>query len=177
MTPRVALVAAVARNGVIGRDGDLPWRISDDLKWFKRVTLGKPIVMGRKTFDSLPRALPGRFNVVVSRNPPTASPGGPIGASSIEGALALSRALARAAGADDVCVIGGAAIYAATLDIADRIYLTAVDGSPAGDAFFPNIDLEAGGVWRRERVGAAAAGPKNDYGCEFFILDRVKSAA
>lgn len=130
---RITLVAAVAKNGVIGRDGDLPWRLPDDLQAFKRLTLGKPVVMGRKTWESIGRPLPERLNVVMTRSEGFAAPGASV-VSSAEAALEL---LADQA---EVMVIGGGAIYRQFLGRADRIYLTEVDAEIDGDVTFPDLD-------------------------------------
>jgi dihydrofolate reductase len=165
---KVALVAAVARNGVIGAGGALPWRIADDLLWFKKTTIGKPVVMGRKTFESIGKPLPGRDNIVITRKRIAAD--GIQVADGIEAALGLGRSAAEAAGADEVCVIGGGEIYAQALRYADRIYLTRVKADIAGDARFPTIRSKE---WSERQVGAAKSGPKNQYDCSFFILDRI----
>lgn len=169
---RIALVAAVAENGVIGTQGRLAWRISDDLKWFKSVTMGKPVVMGRKTFDSIGRALPGRDNIVVTRSKDFAAPG-VIRALSVEAALSLASAAAEKAGASEVCVIGGGELYRQTLAGADRIYLTRVAAQVDGDVRFPDL-YEAGWQWRE--AGGCEAGEKNQHSCRFFILDRLPAA-
>ncbi|SEI74439.1 dihydrofolate reductase [Azotobacter beijerinckii] len=137
-TPRLplALIAAVAANRVIGRDNRMPWHLPADLKHFKASTLGKPIVMGRKTWDSLGRPLPGRLNLVVSRQPGLALEGAETFAS-LEAALARADAWAREQGASEVMLIGGAELYAQALPQAVRLYLTRIDLAPAGDAFFP----------------------------------------
>jgi len=132
---RLALIAAVARNGVIGRDGELPWRIPTDLQFFKATTMGKPMIMGRRTFESIGKALPGRTNIVVTRNPNFT-------ADDVEVAADLEQALAIAAGqgADEVMVIGGGEIYAVALPRADRLYLTEVHADAEGDVHFPDLD-------------------------------------
>jgi len=132
-------VVAVARNGVIGRDGGLPWHISGDLKYFKRVTMGKPVVMGRKTYDSIGRPLPGRGNIVATRNP-SFRPEGIVKVDSLAEALAAGEAAAQAAGVAEICVIGGGELFAATLDRARRLYVTEIAADPDGDTFFPQID-------------------------------------
>jgi dihydrofolate reductase len=126
----LSLICAVARNGVIGRAGGLPWHLPDDLAHFKRVTLGHPILMGRRTWQSLPRALPGRRNLVVTRTPHYAAPGAEVFAS-------LDAALAACGAESDPVVIGGAALYAAALPRARRIYLTRVHADVEGDVRFP----------------------------------------
>jgi dihydrofolate reductase len=138
---RLSLIAAVARNGVIGRDNQIPWRLPSDLKRFKALTLGHPVVMGRKTFQSIGRPLPGRDNIVVSRHGFRAD--GALVVSSLDEGLELAQAKAGQGG--EVFVIGGAEIYRETLPLADRLYITEVDVTPAGDATFPGIDGE---VWR-----------------------------
>lgn len=164
---RLALIVAVARNGVIGRGGGLAWRISDDLKWFKSVTTGKPVIMGRRTFDSIGKPLPDRLNIVISRT--MAPREGVEVASSIEDALRRAADAASALDAAEIFIIGGAEIYARTLPLADRIYLTAVDADVAGDVRFPAIEPKD---WTRRLVGRAEKSPRNDHACEFFILDR-----
>ncbi len=130
--PILTLVVAHARNRVIGRDNTLPWRLPPDLQHFKRVTLGKPIVMGRKTWESLGRPLPGRHNIVISRNAGYEAAGATVVDS-------LSAALAAAGDVEEVCVIGGAQIYEQALALADRIIATEIDADVAGDAWFPAL--------------------------------------
>lgn len=130
----VALVAAVAENGVIGRGGGLPWRLPDDLRWFKQLTMGRAVVIGRRTYDSLGRPLPGRRWIVLSRDPAFQPPG-------VETAPDLETALRRA-GAGDVFVAGGAAVYQAALPVADRLFLTVVHADVAGDTRFPAVNFD-----------------------------------
>ena len=129
--PVIALIAAMANNRVIGRDNQLPWHIAEDLRFFKRMTLGKPLIMGRNTFESLGRPLPGRPHIVISRNPDY-QPAGVERAAILEAAIARATELARASSADEIMVIGGAQVYAAALPYARRIYLTLVDAEVAG---------------------------------------------
>ena len=132
----VSLIAALDRNRGIGKDNDLPWRLPDDLKRFKALTLGKPILMGRKTAQSLGRALPGRINLVLTR-----SPDAPFEGMRVVGSLEAALEISRQQGADELCVIGGGQIYALTLALADRLYLTHVDTVVEGaEAFFPAFD-------------------------------------
>jgi len=131
--PRITLVAAVARNGVIGRAGRLPWRLPADLRRFRAVTWGHPIVMGRRTWESIGRPLAGRRNIVVTRRPDYRAPGAEVVGSP-------EAALAAAADAGEVMVIGGGELYAAFLPLAGRILLTEVDAEPEGDARFPDLD-------------------------------------
>ena len=143
MTPlgkRVVLIAAVARNGVIGADGDIPWRIPADFAHFKRTTLGHTLLMGRTTYESIGRPLPGRTTIVLTRSPDW-SADGVLVAASIEKALALADGLD-----GDVYVAGGAAVYAAALPVADEQVLTKVDLAPEGDTFYPAFDHTA---WRQ----------------------------
>ncbi len=168
--PRLALVVAVADNGVIGREGRLPWRLPSDLKQFRRLTMGKPLIMGRKTFQSIGKPLDGRDNIVVTRDPAFAAEGVLV-ARSFEEAVALARTCAEARGADEIAVIGGAQIYAAALPAADRIYLTQVHGAFEGDTVFPALDRAAWQETARERH---AAGPKDAADFSLVILDRIK---
>lgn len=131
--PRVSVIAALAKNRVIGIDNRLPWRLPEDLAHFKALTLGHPILMGRKTFESLGRPLPGRTNIVITRNTGYAPENCQV-ARSIPDALALCE------GIDEVFFIGGAELYAQTIPLADRLYLTEVDICPEGDAWFPDYD-------------------------------------
>jgi len=164
MSVRLALIAAVARNGVIGRGGDLPWRIPADLQFFKTTTMGKPMIMGRRTFESIGKALPGRTNIVITRS---------VGftADDVEVAADLDQALAIAAGqgADEVMVIGGGEIYAAALPRADRLYLTEVHIDAEGDVHFPTLDRAQ---WREaSRDDHAAEGNIPAY--SFVTLERI----
>lgn len=134
----ISLIVAVARNGVIGVKGELPWHLPQDLAHFKRATLGKPIIMGRKTHESIGRALPQRENIVVTRNPSLVAPGCRV-------AESLDAALAQCAAEQEKVVIGGAALYAEALPRAKVLYLTRVHVDLVGDAFFPELDLSQ---WR-----------------------------
>ncbi len=135
--PRVSFVVARADNGVIGRDNALPWHIPEDLKHFRRLTLGKPVVMGRRTWESLGKPLPGRHNIVVTRNAGFEAEGATVVPS-------LPAALAAAADAEEVMVIGGAALFAEALPLATRVHLTEVHASPDGDVTMPGL----GEGWR-----------------------------
>jgi dihydrofolate reductase len=163
-------VVAMARNGVIGRDGGLPWHISGDLKYFKRVTMGKPVVMGRKTYESIGRPLPGRCNIVVTRNA-AFQPEGIVKADSLTEALAAGQAAAEAAGAEEVCIIGGGEIFAATLDRARRLYVTEIEADPAGDTFFPDIDPTLWQEVSRETVPPGSESPETP-GYAFLVYER-----
>ncbi len=135
----VVLIAAVGRNGAIGLQNRLPWRLPSDLKRFRTLTMGKPVVMGRKTFGSLGRPLPGRHLVVVSRDPFLHLPDGIDHAATIADALARAQALAALHDAEEIMVAGGAEIYRATIDAADRLLITEVDLAPEADSTFPTI--------------------------------------
>ncbi|MFK7830032.1 MAG: dihydrofolate reductase [Congregibacter sp.] len=135
----IALIVAAAENDVIGRNNALPWKLPADLAHFKRRTLGKPILMGRRTYDSIGRPLPGRSNIVISRDE-AYQPKGVEVVRSVEAALSLAESLALVDGAEELMVIGGSQIYAATLPRAQRLYMTRVHSRPEGDAFLPAID-------------------------------------
>jgi dihydrofolate reductase len=151
----VVLVAAVADNGVIGQSGALPWRLKSEMAHFRRVTMGKPVMMGRKTYLSIGRRLAGRTNIVVSRDRNFAAPGILV-APTIEAALAVARGDALRRGADEIAVIGGADVYAQALACADRMVITRVHLRPDGDTKFPAIDP---GVWSEVERREHAAGP------------------
>jgi dihydrofolate reductase len=136
--PRLSLIVARADNGVIGRDNDLPWRLPADLKHFKRLTVGKPIIMGRKTFESIGKPLPGRHNIVVTRNAAWQAQGVTVVPNLAEAIAAAG--FTPGARPEEIMVIGGAEIYAQALLFADRIYLTEVHAAPEGDTHFPALD-------------------------------------
>lgn len=138
---RLSFIVAVAANQVIGRDNKLPWHIPEDLKWFKENTMGKPMIMGRKTFESLGRVLPGRPHIVVSRDKSFAAEGVCV-ACSIDEAVEMANKLAGTLGIDEIMVIGGENVYRQMLPLVSRIYRTYVDMEPEGDAFFPELDEE-----------------------------------
>jgi dihydrofolate reductase len=165
----ISLVVAVADNGVIGRDGTLPWRISADLKTFRRLTMGKPLIMGRRTFQSLKKPLDGRDNIVVTRDAGY-RPEGTIIAPDFASALDVARASAQKRGVDEIAVIGGTSVFEAALPIADRIYKTEVHGSPPGDAFFPAVDW---GGWREVSREALPRAPRDDCTATLIVLDRA----
>ncbi|RMQ48430.1 Dihydrofolate reductase [Pseudomonas cichorii] len=137
----LSLIAALGENRVIGVDNSMPWHLPGDFKYFKATTLGKPIIMGRKTWDSLGRPLPGRLNLVVSRQADLQLEGAEV-FSSLEAAVVRAEQWAQEQGVDEVMLIGGAQLYAQGLEQADRLYLTRVELSPEGDAWFPEFDVE-----------------------------------
>jgi dihydrofolate reductase len=165
----IVLLAAVAENGVIGRDNALPWRLSSDLKRFKALTLGKPVVMGRKTYLSIGRPLPERTNIVVTRDRGFRAEGVVV-ANSIEAALDIGRADARRTGADAIMVIGGTEIFAQTMALADRLEITHVHAQPVGDTFFPPIDHK---LWRETSRSEQPAGPRDDASVSFVTYRRI----
>ncbi len=167
--PRITLIAAVAENGVIGRDLDMPWKLSTDLKRFKALTMGKPMIMGRKTFLSVgERPLPGRPHIIISRNPDY-RPDGVDVVSSLEVALSLAKNKAQALGVDEVFVAGGGEIYRQAMPFADQLSVTHVEVSLEGDTFFPQIDLA---VFEKIDETAAPAGDKDNYPVRFATYRR-----
>ena len=160
----ISLIVAVAENGVIGQENALPWRLSGDLKRFKALTMGKPIIMGRKTFDSIGKPLPGRTNIVITRQSNLQLSGCTVVGS-------LSEALS-AVHADEYMIIGGAEIYRQALPLAQRVYLTQVHASIAGDAFFPVLEPSQ---WREMAREDVSADEQNQYAHSFITLERVTS--
>jgi dihydrofolate reductase len=157
-------VVAVADNGVIGRAGRLPWHLPDDLRHFKAVTLGKPLLMGRRTFESIGRALPGRRNLVLSHQVPAAAP-----VAGVEYVGSFEQARVLTAEATELCVIGGAALYALALPRAARLYLTAVHASPEGDTWFPMAELRG---WREIARREHPADERHAHAMSFLTLER-----
>ena len=142
--PVVALIAAVASNGVIGNNNDLPWHIPEDLQYFKDKTLNKPIIMGRRTFDSVGKPLPRRLNLVVSRDTGLAIDGATV-VPTLQQALELARSECLRNGQEEIMVVGGQQLYELAIPLADRLYITEIELAPAGDTFFPAIDKN---IWR-----------------------------
>ena len=160
---------ARARNGVIGREGGLPWRLKSDLQIFKAITIGKPVIMGRKTWDSLPRKpLPGRTNLVLSRDIEF-EPEGALVCETFSEAAGIARDQAEDDGVDEFCVIGGAALFEIALPKAKRLYLTEVAAEVEGDVMFPAFDESA---WREVRREAHPAGPDDDFPFVLRVLER-----
>jgi len=164
----VAIVVGVAKNGVIGRDGGLPWRVRGDLRRFRSTTMGKPLVMGRRTFQSLPGALDGRANIVVTGDPGFSAQGIEVAHGFAE-AISLGEAAASRLGADEICVIGGASLFAEALPVAERIYLTEIDAEPAGDVAFPAFER---GEWRETAREPLPAHEGDTAAAVFTILER-----
>ena len=169
--PRVALVVAAADNGVIGRGGALPWHLPDDLRHFKALTLGKPVLMGRRTFESIGRPLPGRRNLVLSR---AAAARAGAGAVDVEYVASLEQACERSAGAEELCVIGGAEVYALALPRATRIYLTRVHTELPGDAYFR---VPVGEGWREVACRAHPVDARHAYALSFVQLECAAGSA
>ena len=158
---RLSLIVAMAKNRVIGNHNQMPWHLPADFAYFKKITTGHPIIMGRKTFESIGRPLPGRRNIVVSRNPAFRADGADVAAS-------LGEAI-DACGDTDAFVIGGATLYAEALPRIDRIYLTEVDASPEGDTLFPALDKQQ---WREVARERREADAKNGHAMTFVVLER-----
>jgi dihydrofolate reductase len=165
---RIALIVAAAENGIIGRNGVMPWRMPSDLKHFRALTLGKPVIMGRKTFQSLGKPLDGRANLVVTRDPAFKADG-------IETYPDLTKAIDRArviaaeTGVVEIMVIGGGEIYRAALPLADRVYITRIEARPDGDASFPDL---APADWQETSRQQLTQGPKDDHSAEALVFDR-----
>ncbi len=162
---RLSLIVAIADNGVIGKDNGIPWRISADMKHFKATTMGKPIIMGRKTWESLGKPLPGRKNIVVTRTLWI-----PFEEVEVVPDFDTAYLAATKEAPEEVMVIGGAAIYAEALPKADRIYLTEVHGDVDGDTSFPDFDRDQ---WREVSRAFVARDDKASHDCSFVVLDRA----
>jgi dihydrofolate reductase len=161
----LTIVVAAAENGVIGRGNQLPWRLPDDLQRFKQLTLGKPVIMGRKTYDSIGKPLPGRTNIVISRQPGLA----------IEGCVvvnSLNAALVAARGAPEAMLVGGAQLYRSALTMVKKIHLTRVHADVAGDTLFPILDPQQ---WRETIVGTHPADERHAHAFTYVTLDRIPS--
>ena len=164
----VAFVVAMAENGVIGRNGQLPWRMPTDLKRFRQLTLGKPVVMGRKTYESIGKPLDGRDNIVITRQKDFAPPGVHV-ADTIAGAVALGRTLASRRGVNEVTIIGGAEVFRAALPLAQRVYLTLIRGRPEGDIVLDSFDPA---VWREASRELMQQTAGDQFSADFIVLDR-----
>jgi len=167
---RLALIVAQGRNRVIGHENRLPWYLPEDLRYFKQVTLGKPIIMGRKTYESIGKPLPGRTNIVITRDESWSAEGVKL-ARSLDEAISVAAAQALIDGVDEAVVIGGAQIYEQSLALVDRLYMTEVDAEPVGDAWFPEVDYT---LWRelgRESYPAGDQTNRSPYA--FVVYDRA----
>ena len=173
MTPPLSIVVALAENGVIGRDNRLIWRLRSDLRRFREVTWGKPLLMGRRTFDAIGRPLPGRETIVLTRDRAFASPGVHV-ARDWNAALSMAQESATGMNAAEIAVVGGAEIYALALPHADRLRLTLVHASPEGDTVFPPYDA---GAFREVSRKAHPAGPDDEHAFTFIDLERRRPVA
>ncbi len=173
MAARIALIAAVASNGVIGADAGIPWRLSTDLQRFKRLTMGKPVIMGRKTFASIGKPLAGRTNIVVTRHGLGPVPE-IIVQPSVDRALDVAAMHAARLGGTEIMVIGGGEIYAETIGKAGRLYITHVEAHPAGDTFFPPIDPL---VWLASSSERIEAGVADSAATTFTVYERRTPSA
>lgn len=162
----ISMIAAMADNRVIGKDNQMPWHLPADLKHFKRLTLGKPVVMGRKTFESIGKPLPGRRNIVISRTAPLDNRGA-------EWVTSLAQAFELLEGQAEVVVIGGAEIYKQCLPLAQILYLTKIDLNVSGDAFFPDYQSSSAGSWQVIDEYEQPADSANPHACRFVTLQRV----
>ncbi|SFZ82807.1 dihydrofolate reductase [Devosia enhydra] len=172
MSVPIAMIAAVARNGVIGADGGIPWRIPSDLAFFKRMTLGKPIVMGRKQYETVGRPLPGRTNIVVTRQAGY-QPDGVIVVNDLDAALALAQRIAVADGASEVMIVGGGEIYRQAMPQAERLYISHVDLSPEGEITFPPIMAD---TWKAETVLDVPSDPRDAASFRAVLYTRMAGA-
>ena len=161
-----SLVIAQAANRVIGRDNRMPWHLPADLAHFKRVTMGRPVIMGRKTWESIGRALPGRLNIVITRTASFTAPGATVVGS-------LDEAYRAAGDVDEVFIIGGGQVYAEAMATADRIYLTEIAAEPEGDTWFPAFDRSQ---WQETVMGEHAPDEKNAHALRFLKLERQRPA-
>lgn len=164
---KIALIVAASQNNVIGLDNQLPWHLPEDLQYFKAVTMGKPILMGRKTYDSIGRPLPGRTNIVLTRDA-NWSAEGVVVVNDLDSATAASEKACAAAGVDELMIIGGEQIYRKFLPVADKLYLTKVEAVVEGDAYFPAIDSDQ---W--QQVAEKIPEKVGNYSYRFVVLERM----
>lgn len=160
-------MVAMAENGVIGNNNKLPWHLPEDLKYFKQTTLGKPVVMGRKTFDSIGKPLPGRLNIVVSRNKQLSLPEGVLLADSVEQAISLAKT--KQPKAEEIIIMGGEQIYQQAFNFADKLYLTKVHSNVDGDAYFKGFNENQ---WQQTSVQTFQSDDKNPYDYSFCVLEK-----
>ena len=165
---KIVLVAAIGENGVIGRNGQLPWRLKSDLKHFREVTLNRPVIMGRKTYESIGKPLKDRTNIVLTSDLGLVAPGATL-ATSMDAALSYARSDAEKRGVDEIMVIGGSDVFADTMPLASRLEITHVHASPEGDAYFPPIDTKA---WRETARKTYRGGPDDDAG--FTVVTYIR---
>lgn len=168
----LSLIVAAAENGVIGRSGVMPWTMPSDLRYFRRLTLGKPVIMGRKTFEAIGKPLPGRHNIVVSRDPGLVLDGAEV-VTTLDAAIARARAVAGSTGVTEAMVIGGGQIYAQALAMADRVYLTRIHAHIDGDATFPVLDPA---TWYVADRGPLSPDARDQFTAGFIIFERFDAA-
>ena len=166
---KLALIAAMAQNRVVGIDNKLPWHLPEDLKYFKRITTGKAVIMGRKTYESIGRPLPNRTNIVITRSTEFSAPGIEV-VNSLDAAIELAENVSLINAVDEVMVIGGAQIYEVALPQADRLYLTHVHANVEGDAYFPDVDMSQWKELGREDYDASETNP---YNYSFVVYDKA----
>lgn len=164
---KTAMMVAMAENGVIGNNNQLPWHLPEDLKYFKQTTMGKPVIMGRKTFDSIGKALPGRLNIVVSRNAGLTLPEGVVLAASVEQAIDVAKA--QRPDAEEIVVMGGEQIYKQAFALADKLYITKVHSAVDGDAYFTGFDANN---WQEVSAQTFLADDKNPYDYSFCVFEK-----
>ncbi len=165
---KISIVVATAENNVIGHDGDMPWHLSTDLKRFKALTIGKPMIMGRKTFQAVGMALPGRTSVVVTRDREWQAEG-VVPVPSLENAIEVASEIASADGQSEICITGGGEIYRQSMSLADILHVTRVHARPEGDTVFPEIDPE---IWRETRRESIPAGEKDSAATTYLVYER-----
>ncbi len=158
----LSMIVATANNRIIGKDNDMPWHLPADLQYFKKITLGKPIIMGRKTFESIGRPLPGRRNIVISRDVNYTADG-------VDTVTSVDAALALVEGVEEVMVIGGGAIYKHCIHVATRLYITHIEADIDGDTQFPEYDLN---VWKKISTEVRPVDEKNKYALNFCVYER-----
>lgn len=168
---KISMIVAIAEGGVIGRGGRLPWHLSADLVRFKRLTTGHPIVMGRKTFESIGRVLPGRTSIVITRQADYGAPDGVLVASHLDEALEMAAALPNEKKRGQVFIIGGAEIYRAAMTRADRLCVTRVHARVEGDTFLPDLDRSD---WKLMQASHHEPDERNDYAYSFEVYDRIR---
>lgn len=173
MTIRIAIIAGVAENGVIGSDQTIPWRIPSDMAFFKRTTLGKPIIMGRKQYETVGKPLPGRTNIVITRQQDY-RPDGVLVFGSIDAALGKAREIGESDGVDEIMIIGGGELYAQLMDRADRLYISHVDLAPDGEVRFPEIKPEE---WAIVDLPEVEPSPKDEASYRVKVYERRKDPA
>lgn len=166
------LIVAMSRNRVIGRNNKLPWYLPEDLRYFKEVTMHKPIIMGRRTFESIGRPLPGRLNIVVTSDSGWACPTGAARVGSLDEAFRRAQAQAELDGVDEMVVIGGGQLYAEALPMMDRLYVTQVHADIEGDVYFPEVDWDD---WEEVASQEHAASEQNPYPYSFVVYDRRRA--